>query len=162
MKNFILKIILFSGLFLAISCDITKQASKTKSDSSGKESIETITKRIGDTVTYTIPNVILRDTVIYTVNHQGTTLRTVYDKTGAISNIDCFASVIEEIKRENREFQESIKDKEKDKTEDFDSSFILYIISGVVIVLIVFLLLMFYFINKNSKETLLVLKQLTK
>lgn len=153
---------MFSGLFLAISCDITKQAFKSKSEASGKETIETVTKRRGDTVTYTIPNVILKDTVVYTVNRQGTTLRTVYDQTGSISNIDCFASAIEEIKKENREFQELIKDKSKEKTEDFDSSFILYIMAGLVIVFIVFLLLIFYFINKNSKETLQVLKQITK
>jgi hypothetical protein len=162
MKSFIIKIILFSSLFLVVSCDITKQAFKNKSEASGKESIETVTKRKGDTVTYTIPNVILKDTIVYTVNRQGTTLRTVYDQTGSISSIDCFASAIEEIKKENREFQESIKEKEKQKTEDFDSSFILYIVSAIVILGIFALLLLFFFINKNTKAVTEVLNRLSK
>lgn len=143
-------LILISAILL-IGCDIQKQASKTKSDTEFKEEIETKTFRKGDTVTYIVPVVKHKDTTIYTVNRQGTTLRTVYDNTGNIASIDCFASVIEEIRKENREFQQSIKDKDKEKTEEFDSSFILYIVGGVVILGMFFIFLLFRSVNNNTK-----------
>lgn len=134
-----------------VSCDIQKQAAKSKSDTEYSEQIETVLKRKGDTVTYIVPVIKHKDTTIYTVNRQGTTLRTVYDQTGNIASIDCFASVIEEIRKENREFQQSIKEKEKEKTEEFDGSFILYIVAGVVVLGIVFMFFLFKSINNNSK-----------
>jgi len=136
-------------LLLLTSCDIQKQATKSKSDTELKENIETITKRIGDTVRYEVPKITYRDTIIYTTNRQGTTLKTVYDNSGSISSIDCFASAIEEIKRENREFKESLKDKEKVKTEDFDSSFILYIVIGIVILGMFGLFLAFLYLKNR-------------
>jgi len=140
-------IVLFIVLFFC-SCDIQKEAVKSKSETEIKENIETITKRLGDTVVY-IPNVRYKDTTIYTTNRQGTTLKTVYAPNGNIASIDCFASAIDEIKRENREFQQSLKDKEKVKTEDFDSSFILYIVIGVVIIFLFGLFLLFLIIRSK-------------
>jgi len=136
-------------LLILTSCDIQKQATKSKSDTELKENIETITKRVGDTVRYEVPKITYRDTIIYTTNRQGTTLKTVYDNSGSISSIDCFASAIEEIKRENREFKESLKDKEKVKTEDFDSSFILYIVIGIVILGMFALFLAFLYLKNR-------------
>jgi flagellar basal body-associated protein FliL len=142
--------LLLSLIWLFNSCDIQKEASKTKTDTAFKENIETKTFRKGDTVHYEIPNFILKDTTIYRTNKQGTTIRTVYDQGGNISNIDCFASAIEEIKKENREFQQAIKAKESKKTEDFDSSFIIYIMIGVVVLGAFALFLMFLYIKKNT------------
>jgi len=143
----------FLILILAVtcSCDIQKEAVKSKSDTTEKTQTETITKRLGDTVVY-IPNVRYKDTTIYTTNRQGTTLKTVYAPNGNIASIDCFASAIDEIKRENREFQQSLKDKEKVKTEDFDSSFILYIVIGVVIIFLFGLFLLFLIIKSKLKN----------
>jgi hypothetical protein len=129
-KNILIVIL----LMILFSCDIQKEAVKSKSDTGFKENIETKTFRKGDTVRYEIPNVIYKDTTIYRTNTQGTILKTVYDKSGSIASIDCFASAIEEFKKENREFQQSIKDKESKKTEDFDSSFIIYIMIGIVVI----------------------------
>lgn len=116
------------------SCDIQKKAIKNKEDRNLKEFKEQITKRRGDTVTYTVPKITYKDTIIYTVNRQGTTLRTVYNEKGNIEQIECFASMIEEITRSNRELVEAIKQKDKEKTEDFDSSFIIYIVLGIVLI----------------------------
>lgn len=135
-------------LAVTCSCDIQKEAVKSKSDTTEKTQTETITKRLGDTVVY-IPNVRYKDTTIYTTNRQGTTLKTVYAPNGNIASIDCFASAIDEIKRENREFQQSLKDKEKVKTEEFDSSFILYIVIGVVIIFLFGLFLLFLIIRSK-------------
>jgi len=153
--------LLMSAMFLMFfSCDIMKQSTKSKSESSGSEMSETWTKRKGDTVSYKVPIITYKDTTIYTVNRQGTTLRTVYDKSGKVSQIDCFASAIEEMTKQQKQFFEQYKDKTKEKTEEFDSSFILYIIGGVVILGIVGMILFFRLINKNSNAITLILEKL--
>lgn len=141
-KNLVIFILL---LFVCCSCDIQKEAAKTKSDTKFQEQIESQTFRKGDTVRYEIPNVIYKDTTIYRTNLQGTTIKTVYDQGGNIASIDCFASAIAEIRKENREFQQSLKQKESVKTEDFDSSFLLYIIVGVALIGILVLVVMFMY-----------------
>jgi len=146
-KNIVIVILL---LFICCSCDIQKEASKTKSDTGFKETVESQTFRKGDTVHYEIPNVIYKDTTIYRTNKQGTTIKTVYDQTGSIASIDCFASAIAEIRKENREFQQYLKEKESKKTENFDSSFIIYIMIVVVVIVALALFLMFLYIKKNT------------
>jgi hypothetical protein len=132
------------------SCDIQKNAVKSKSDSDFVENIESRSYRKGDTVHYEIPNVIYKDTTIYRTNRQGTTIRTVYDQKGNMASIDCFASAIDEMRKENRQFQQSLIDKTKVKTENFDSTFILYIVGGVVLIVFFALFLMFLYIKKNT------------
>jgi hypothetical protein len=125
-------------LLAMTSCDIQKKALKTKTDRTVSEISERSIKRKGDTVTYIIPNIKLKDTTIYTVNREGTTLRTVYNERGQISSIDCFSSLIEVTERTNKLIEEVIKDKNREKTEEFDSSVILYGFLGLgLIVLIV-------------------------
>ncbi len=127
------------------SCGIKKNAIKTKTDRTLTENTETTTKRIGDTVTYTVPKIVLKDTTIYTVNRQGTTLKTSYNSQGQISQIDCFASMIEEITKSNRLLVEAIKEKDKEKEETFNPQYFIY--SLAVLVLIV--LLGFIYINNK-------------
>ncbi len=127
------------------SCGIKKNAVKTKTDRTLTESTETTTKRVGDTVRYTVPKIVLKDTTIYTVNRQGTTLKTSYNSQGQISQIDCFASMIEEITKSNRLLVEAIKEKDKEKEETFNPQYFIY--SLVVLVLIV--LLGFVYINNK-------------
>jgi len=143
------------------SCDIQKKAIKNKEDRTLNEQTETITKRLGDTVSYIVPKITYKDTTIYTVNRQGTTLRTVYDSRGKIDQIECFSSMIEEITRSNRELVEVIKQKDQEKTEDFDSTFILYGFIGIGIVLGIILFIFLYFANKNTKILNLLLQKIT-
>lgn len=143
-------LVLVSFLFLVYSCDVMKNSQKTKSDSDFTESIESQSYRKGDTVHFEIPNVIYKDTTIYRTNRQGTTIRTEYDNSGKIASIDCFASAIAEIKKENRQFQQSVLEKDKVKTEKFDSSFIFYIVGGVVLIVFFALFLMFLYVKKNT------------
>ena len=148
----ILLVLLLSAMFLCcFSCDIMKQSAKSKGESSGNEQLENHTFRKGDTVHYSVPRVTFKDTTIYRVNRQGTTIATQYDSSGNIRNIDCFASAIEEISKQNREFFEQFKDKAKVKEEKFDSTFILYIICGIVILGAIALFFLYRFSNKNSK-----------
>lgn len=136
-------------LLLLTSCDITKSLQKSKSETSGNETIETRTFRKGDTVSYIVPVVRYKDTTIVTYNRQGTTLKTFYDGSGNVSSIDCISSTVEEMKREQREFIQSIKEKDKQKTEDFDST--PFIILGVVLLAIVLLgfLAVVWFVNSK-------------
>lgn len=154
-KSLIYWFIFLLILLIATSCDVMKEKSTAKSDTAATEQIETKTFRKGDTVTYIVPKVTLKDTTIYTYNRQGTTLKTVYDKSGQIASIDCFASAIEEIKKENRQFQQSLLNKEKDKSEKFNDTWILYLMGGIVLIVVVALWL-FYLYIKNMKVTNLI------
>jgi len=157
-----MKKILFLGLLILLSsCDIQKKAIKTKQDKTVSEIEERTIKRKGDTVSYTIPKVTYKDTTIYTVNRQGTTLRTVYNDSGNVSQIECFSSLIEITERLERMTEEVIKSKDREKTEAFDSSFILYIIMGVVALGSVALFLGYKTINKNSKAIELILDRVS-
>lgn len=163
MKSFILKIVLISGLFLVISCDITKSASKTKLDTSLKDDLETKRLRKGDSVGYYPDrNIILKDTTIYRVSKENTVLRTVYDSSGNISSVECTAAQIEELTRRNILLEQEVKQKDSTKEENFDSSFILYIIIGIVVLGMFAMILMFVLINKNTKAVTTVLQQLQK
>ena len=142
--------LLISLLFLCYSCDIMKSSQKTKTDSGYSENIESQSFRKGDTVHYEIPNVIYKDTTIYRTNRQGTTIKTEYDNSGNIASIDCFASAIAEIKKENRQFQQSLVEKDKTKTEKFDSTFIIYIMGGVVLIVFFALFLGYLYVKKNT------------
>ena len=104
-------IYIIAVLFLISSCDIQKKAIKNKQDRTISELEERTIKRKGDTVSYTIPKVTYKDTIIYTINRQGTTLRTVYNDTGNISQIECFSSLIEITERLERMTEEVIKSK---------------------------------------------------
>jgi hypothetical protein len=141
--------LLFVVIILFNSCDIKKEALKTKTDRTITESTEKITKRKGDTVIYVIPNIKYKDTTIYTTNREGTTLRTVYNDQGDISAVECYASLIEVTERNNRLLEESIKDKESNKTENFDSSIILYGFLGIGLVIIVISIVFFFYIKKG-------------
>ncbi len=157
-KSVIDKILILIGmaatilLFLALtSCDIMKKSAKTKTDRTLTESTETLTKRIGDTVRYEVPRVTYKDTTIYRTNRvTGTTQVVRYNDKGMIDLVECQSGAIEELTRTNRELMEVIKDKESEKEEKFDSSFILYIMIGLVIIVIVAMLLMFKYISKNT------------
>jgi len=138
-------------VFLIIfSCDIQKKAIKNKQDRTVSELQERSFTRKGDTLTYTVPNIKFKDTTIYTVNRQGTTLRTVYDRSGDLSQIDCISSLIQVTERLEKTLEEQIKQKDKEKEENFDSSVILYLVIGVVVLL---LGAFFILINTASKNT---------
>lgn len=137
-------------MFCLFSCDVQKISSKTKDSSEYKENTETKTFRNGDTVRFEIPNIKFKDTTIYRTNRQGTTIQTVYDRQGSVKSIDCYASRIEELTRQNIEYQKNTKEKQSAKTEKFNTDWILYIVIGIVVIFAIALLLMFLYIRKNT------------
>ena len=128
----IIGIIILLILSFFVSCDITKSAVKSKTDTLIKDEIEIKTFRKGDSVSFRPQNIKYKDTTIYRVSKENTTLRTVYDANGNIRDIDCYASQIEELTRRNLVLEQSEKNKASEKTEKFDSSFIFYLAIGVI------------------------------
>lgn len=119
------------------SCDIQKEASKQKNDIDFTERIETKEIRKGDTVTYVVPVIKYKDTVITTVSRQGTILKTYYDNNGNISKSDCISAEIDLLRNEMRTLIDQSKSKEKTKEESyFDNPLLWMIIALAVIVLL--------------------------
>lgn len=147
-------------LWVFTSCDIQKKAIKNKEDITTSEVQERTIKRAGDTVRYTVPKITYKDTTIYTVNRQGTTLRTVYGNSGQIEQIDCISSLIEVTERLERMTEEVIKSKDREKTEEFDSSVILYGFIGLALIIAVLAFFFFRFLGQNTRAMNKVLERL--
>ena len=130
----LIKILLIS--FLLQSCDIQKESFKQKNDFETNERIETKEVRKGDTVTYIVPNVIYKDTVITTTSRQGTILKTYYDKQGNISKSDCISSEIDLLRLELRNLKDNSITKEKIKEESFFDNPLIWLIIALLIVFI--------------------------
>jgi len=131
----IIKIILIA--ILLQSCEIQKEASKQKNDIDFTERIETKEIRKGDTVTYIVPVIKYKDTVITTVSRQGTVLKTYYDNNGNISKSDCIGAEIELLRNEIRTLNDQTITKEKTKEEKyFDNPFLWVIIAIAVIIIL--------------------------
>ena len=150
----LIKILLIS--IVLQSCDIKKEASKTKNDIDFSEWVKSETFRKGDTVTFVVPNVIYKDTVITTVNTQGTILKTYYDTNGNISKSDCISSEIALIQERLTNLTDQSKTKESSKEENIDNTFI-YVIAGSIVLmfLIVIIALFIYLKSQTNKFTTL-------
>ncbi len=119
-------------ILFVVSCDVTKKAVKSKTESDFTEQIITKTTRVGDTVSFEVPNVFLKDTTIYTYNYQGTRIETRYNDQGQIDLINCMTSNIDQLIEENRRLTEVGKIKTNDKEKKFNSEIILYGFMGLV------------------------------
>ena len=138
-------------LFLILlSCDIKKEASKTKNDIDYSEWVKTQTVRKGDTVTFVIPNVIYKDTVITTVSTQGTILKTYYDNKGNISKSDCISSEIALMEERLINLIDKSKSKESSKEEKIDNTFI-YIIAGAIVLIFLISIIALFIYLKSQK-----------
>lgn len=127
-------------IFLFCSCGILKSVNKKKVDTAEKEEIVQKTKREGDTVTFYVPKLVLKDTTIYTVNRIGTRIETRYNNDGQIDRIDCMSSAIEELTKIIREKETNVSEKEKDEEFKMDQTFIIgiLIIFALLVVYVVF------------------------
>lgn len=144
------KIFFLLSLAVLFSCDIMKKSQKNKRDTDSIEENESWRKRKGDTVSFNIPILKYKDTTIYTVNREGTTLRTSFDSNGNI-DIDCMASAIEEMNRNYMRLLETEKTKGKEKTENFDSSVILYAVGGFAAIIVFGFIMIFLLISRQAK-----------
>lgn len=163
MKSFIKQNWYWIGIILVLcmsmcSCDIYKKSDKQKNDIDYTEQIQTITKRIGDTVRYEVPVVRMKDTTIYTYNKQGTTLKTVY-LNGEVKTVECQTSAIELLINENRRLSDQSKAKQSEKKEEMNTDWIMYGFIMIGVVLIVALFLVFFYIKSQTASILSVLSK---
>ena len=125
-------------------CKSTKDVNRNKEDRQLTETTKIITKRIGDTVRYEVPKIILKDTVITIKNYKtGTTQILRYGNDGKLTSAECLSGVIEVIQENNRILIENINSMNKQKETEIPASTILYGFIGlavfVVIVMFVFM-----------------------
>lgn len=130
----LIKILLIA--FLLQSCEIQKEASKQKNDIDFSESEKTTTFRKGDTVTFVVPNVIYKDTVIKTISTQGTVLRNYYDSNGNIYKNDCLPAEIAIINERLTTLTDQSKIKDKTKEESYFDNPLLWIIIALAVVVL--------------------------
>lgn len=135
-----------------ISCDITKQASKNKTDTDYKEQYEQREYRQGDMATFKPElNIKYKDTTILRTTVQGTILKTTYDKQGNVSNIDCISSAIELVTTLTKQLNQQSKEKESTKTESFDPTPFIWAMCGLGFVLLLVLAVLAWIVYKIKK-----------
>ena len=151
MVRYILIIILiaFAG------CKSTKDVSRQDEDRTVTETSKTITTRIGDTVRYEIPKVILRDTTIYKKNYvTGTTQVVRYNNDGKITWVECQSGMIEIMQENNRILIENINNMQKHKETEIPASTLIYFFVGLALFLVIVLGVAFLFLKKYLKTVI--------
>ena len=101
-----------------------------------KDVEQTITQRQeiyrkADTLKYSVPKAVYKDTTIYVRNFEkqgSNTLKIVYDKNGNQTQIDCISDAVKEL----NETITTLKDNSKIKDTNFNSINILYIFIGLI------------------------------
>ncbi len=142
---------LLAFILLFYSCDIQKQATKNKKQSDATEEITTISKRAADTLEFVIPKFNYKDTTIYHINRiTGTQGVIRYDKSG-VASVECITAELDELKKEIRTWSETEKDKTSEKTENINTTVMLYMMLGFVAIVLGAMFLVVRSFNKNSE-----------
>lgn len=145
MKKYI--IIIF---ILLVGCKSTKDKLKTEVDRTTTETTKKITQRKGDTVTYVVPNIILKDTVITKTNTvTGTTQILRYNEEGKLTAAECISGVVQIIEESNRKVIEAIQESSKHKENEISPMVILYAFIGFAIFIVIILFFVFTYFKKQ-------------
>jgi len=133
-------------LMLFTGCKGAKNVVKSDQSKSLKESVLTQSKRAGDSLEITLPNIKYKDTTIYNYNRVGTQLITRYDKDGSV-DVKCIESSVNEFKLAVKELTE--EKSEKDKTESFgvSNTTVLIVLGFVLLVVCIGFLAMFVYLK---------------
>lgn len=142
-----MKKVLLILLITLFSCGTAKnkkeKVTDTVTSTSSIEKGEIISSRPGDTLTYTVLNPVLKDTILYITNTEkaySNTLRIKYDESG-LQTIDCISQEIDELKKYIIELEqnktETITEKEKVKETTFKPIMILWIFIGIAVLIII-------------------------
>jgi len=126
LQKLILLLLLFSG------CSVLKD--KKDIEASTIELKEVYRK--ADTLKYSVPKAIYKDTTIYIRNFEkqgSNTLKIVYDKQGNQTQIDCISDAVKELNQTITTF----KDNSKIKDTSFNNTTLIYIFLGLCLLLII-------------------------
>lgn len=166
---------------LAVSCDISKAAVKSKTSTDQQNDVTktgtiiTEALRPGGTVKGSIIPEAQREKdengfykeLIQKLTDGGAT-QTIYYKPDGTVDYDCTADEIWsriEQRLEERDKSTTItetKDKASEKTEDFDSSVILYVMGGFALMVLIIAFFGFKLLNKNTQALTAVLQAVSK
>lgn len=119
------KIIIILLLFFT-SCSVLKNKKDIEQSTITRQEIY----KKADTLKYSVPKAVYRDTTIYVRNFEkagSNTLKIVYDKEGNQTQIDCISDAVKEL----NETIETLKDNTKTKDTDFNTKTIIYIFLGL-------------------------------
>ena len=109
---------------------------KTKKDIEATKITRQEIYRKADTLKYSVPKAVYKDTTIYVRNFEkqgSNTLKIVYDKNGNQTQIDCISDAVKEL----NETIETLKDNSKEKETEFKSVNFVYIFLGLAGLLII-------------------------
>lgn len=149
-----MKRLLIIPLLFLMSCDITKQASKTKTDTKTNEQYERIEKRDGGVATFKPESTIVyRDTTIYVQGTNGTELKVIYDKTGNVSQMDCNGALIDVIERYAKQQNEKVTKKDKEEDYKLDLAPLIWALAVLGFVVLLMLILIAWILYKIKKPT---------
>ncbi len=118
-------------VFLLVSCSTLKNKKDVEQTITQRQEIY----RKADTLKYSVPKAVYKDTTIYIRNFEkqgSNTLKIVYDKNGNQTQIDCISDAVKEL----TETISTLKDNSKTKDIKFNNISILYIIIGVILLFI--------------------------
>tara|TARA_R110000796_G_scaffold58965_7_gene135869 strand:+ start:1076 stop:1576 length:501 start_codon:yes stop_codon:yes gene_type:complete len=146
-KNWFKALLITSLIIVSFSCSTLKTKTKKTTDTNTLRDIketETVkSTRKGDTLSYTVLNPILKDTIIYVRNEKkigSNTLRIRYDQSGK-QTIDCISDEINELKETIRSISENENKKEelrsKVKESFFKPIFFLYLFLGLAFLMLI-------------------------
>ncbi|WP_323027995.1 hypothetical protein [Gelidibacter japonicus] len=167
----ILWVLFLLVLFLMTSCDISKKAIKNKTNTTtDKEEIVNHTKSNYDFGTINKDEFSLNyepfdySKIMWVITPRGDTIKSQNAKvTATKSNTKTQNKKIDNTTNDSKVKESqyvATVDKQKDKTEKFNSAIVFYIVAGVVILGMFALFLMYKSINKNTTAINAVLKRL--
>ena len=148
-KYFLLTIVL---LMLIGGCKSSKDKFKSDIDRTLTETTKTKTVRVGDTVRFEVPNIVLKDTIIYKKNYvTGTTQILRYDKKGRMTDAECISAAMEIFTEQTKLLIEKIEESTKHKENEISASVILYFFIGLALFLVIVFTVAFYVLKKYLK-----------
>ena len=152
MINYIKIIFVLAILSTFNGCKSTKDVNRQDEKRNLTENTKTTTTRIGDTVRYIVPNIILKDTVITTKNYKtGTTQILRYNDEGKLTSAECLSGVITIIEENNRILIENINSLNKHKETEISGSVFIYFFIGLALFFIIIFLVFFAVLKKYLK-----------
>lgn len=130
--------ILMLTAFMQVGCKSMKNKAERQEGRDTTEQVKKTTVRKGDTVTYVVPNIILKDTTITKTNTvTGTTQVLRYDSEGRLSAAECISGFITIIEEHNKRMIELMEESSKQKESEIPASTILYAFIGLALFFVI-------------------------